>query len=93
MKAVIQRVTRASVHVEGTSVGQIEAGLLVLLGVAKGDGELDRHYLVEKIRTLRIFSDAQGKDEPFVGRHRGISPAGVPVYASREHGEWPSTEL
>jgi D-aminoacyl-tRNA deacylase len=61
MKAVIQRVTRASVHIEGTSVGQIEAGLLVLLGVAKGDGELDRHYLVEKIRTLRIFSDAQGK--------------------------------
>jgi D-tyrosyl-tRNA(Tyr) deacylase len=61
MKAVIQRVTRASVHVEGTSVGQIEAGLLVLLGVAKGDGELDRHYLVEKIRTLRIFSDARGK--------------------------------
>jgi D-tyrosyl-tRNA(Tyr) deacylase len=61
MKAVIQRVTRASVHVEGKTVGQIESGLLVLLGVAKGDGETDGRYLVEKIRTLRIFSDEQGK--------------------------------
>jgi len=61
MKAVIQRVTRASVHVEGKTVGQIEYGLLALLGVAKGDGESDGRYLVEKIRTLRIFSDEQGK--------------------------------
>ena len=61
MKAVIQRVTRASVHVEGKTVGQIESGLLVLLGVAKGDGETDGRYLIEKIRTLRIFSDEQGK--------------------------------
>jgi D-aminoacyl-tRNA deacylase len=61
MKAVIQRVTRASVHVEGKIVGRVESGLLVLLGVAKGDGESDGRYLVEKIRTLRIFSDEQGK--------------------------------
>ena len=61
MKAVIQRVTRASVHVEGKTVGQIESGLLILLGVAKGDEETDGRYLVEKIRTLRIFSDEQGK--------------------------------
>jgi D-tyrosyl-tRNA(Tyr) deacylase len=61
MKAVIQRVTRASVRVEGRTVGRIESGLLVLLGVAKGDGETDGRYLAEKIRTLRIFSDEQGK--------------------------------
>ena len=61
MKAVIQRVTRAAVQVEGKIAGQIESGLLVLLGVAKGDGETDGRYLVEKIRTLRIFSDEQGK--------------------------------
>ena len=61
MKAVIQRVTKASVRVEDKTVGQIESGLLVLLGVAKGDGETDSRYLVEKIRTLRIFSDEQGK--------------------------------
>jgi D-tyrosyl-tRNA(Tyr) deacylase len=61
MKAVIQRVTRASVHVEGKTVGQIESGLLILLGVARGDGETDGRYLVGKIRMLRIFSDEQGK--------------------------------
>ena len=61
MKAVIQRVTRASVEVNGHVVGRIDAGLLVLLGVAKGDGETDGRYLVEKIRTLRIFADDQGK--------------------------------
>jgi D-tyrosyl-tRNA(Tyr) deacylase len=61
MKAVIQRATRASVEVNGQVVGRIDAGLLVLLGVAKGDGETDGRYLVEKIRTLRIFADEQGK--------------------------------
>jgi len=61
MKAVIQRVMRASVEVDGLVVGRINAGLLVLLGVAKGDEETDGRYLVEKIRMLRIFSDAQGK--------------------------------
>lgn len=61
MKAVLQRVTNASVEVDGTIVGRIGAGLLVFLGVAKGDEERDLLYLIEKIRTLRIFGDDQGK--------------------------------
>ena len=61
MKAILQRVTSASVEVDGTVVGQIGTGLLVFVGVAKGDGEADCHYLVEKLRTFRIFSDEQGK--------------------------------
>ena len=61
MKAVIQRVTRASVEVEGRRVGAIGAGLLVLLGVAKGDGEADCRFMVEKLRGLRIFADDAGK--------------------------------
>jgi D-tyrosyl-tRNA(Tyr) deacylase len=61
MKALIQRVTRASVAVEGKNVGQIRAGLLVLLGVAKGDSDSDIAYLVEKIPALRIFNDEAGK--------------------------------
>ncbi len=61
MKAVVQRVSRASVEVEGKVVGRIGAGLVALLGVAKGDGEADVRYIVEKLRTLRIFSDDQGK--------------------------------
>lgn len=61
MKAVFQRVTSASVEVGGTIVGRIQQGLVVLLGVAKGDDESDTQYLVDKIRNLRIFSDEQGK--------------------------------
>jgi D-tyrosyl-tRNA(Tyr) deacylase len=61
MKAVIQRVTRASVEVEGRTAGAIGAGLLVLLGVAKGDGEADCRFMVEKLRGLRIFADDAGK--------------------------------
>jgi D-tyrosyl-tRNA(Tyr) deacylase len=61
LKVVIQRVTRASVEVDGKIVGQIRNGLLVLLGVAKGDTESDVQYLVEKIPALRIFSDEAGK--------------------------------
>jgi D-aminoacyl-tRNA deacylase len=61
MKAVIQRVTRASVEVEGRTVGTIGSGLLVLLGVAKGDGEPDCRFMVEKLRGLRIFADEAGK--------------------------------
>ena len=61
MKAVIQRVSYASVEVSGQIVGRIETGLVVLLGVAKGDGEADSRYLAEKIRMMRIFSDEQGK--------------------------------
>ncbi|MBS0169667.1 MAG: D-tyrosyl-tRNA(Tyr) deacylase [Nitrospira sp.] len=61
MKAVIQRVTRASVEVEGQTVGRIGHGLLVLLGVAKGDEERDLLYVLEKLHQLRIFADEQGK--------------------------------
>ena len=61
MRAVIQRVTRASVEVEGRQVGAIGQGLLVLLGVARGDGEADCRFMVEKLPSLRIFSDEAGK--------------------------------
>jgi D-aminoacyl-tRNA deacylase len=61
MKAVIQRVTRASVEVEGRTVGTIGRGLLVLLGVARGDGESDCRFMIDKLRGLRIFSDEAGK--------------------------------
>ena len=61
MKAVIQRVTSASVEVEGNVVGRIQHGLMVLVGVAKGDNESDTTYVVEKIRSLRMFADERGK--------------------------------
>ncbi|HVG30215.1 MAG TPA: D-aminoacyl-tRNA deacylase [Pyrinomonadaceae bacterium] len=61
MRAVLQRVTRASVRVGGGTVGEIGAGLVVLLGVARDDSEQDARYLAEKIANLRIFDDAQGR--------------------------------
>ncbi len=61
MKAVIQRVSAAHVAVDGKEVGSIGQGLLILLGVLKGDNEADAYILSEKIPRLRIFEDEQGK--------------------------------
>jgi D-tyrosyl-tRNA(Tyr) deacylase len=61
MRAVIQRVDSASVFVEGELVSSIGKGLLVLLGVERGDNEKDAEYIVEKIANLRIFEDKSGK--------------------------------
>ncbi|MBI2830936.1 MAG: D-tyrosyl-tRNA(Tyr) deacylase [Chloroflexi bacterium] len=61
MKALLQRVTRASVSVEGEVVGKIGRGLVVLAGVANGDTEKDAQYLAQKTAGLRIFADEAGK--------------------------------
>ena len=61
MRAVIQRVERASVSVEGEIRGQIGAGFLVLIGVEEGDGDADFRYIAEKVPNLRAFEDEQGK--------------------------------
>ena len=61
MKAVLQRVKRASVAVDGQIVGQIGQGILVLLGVEQGDSETDARQLADKTVDLRIFDDTQGK--------------------------------
>jgi len=61
MRAVVQRVTQAKVEVDGAITGEIGAGLLVLLGVAKGDTPADAAFLAEKIAGLRVFSDQAGK--------------------------------
>ena len=61
MKALLQRVTGASVSVAGEVVGRIERGLVVFVGVAQGDTEKDIQYLVPKIVSLRIFADREEK--------------------------------
>ena len=61
MRAVLQRVTRASVTVEGQIIGQIARGLVVLLGVEPDDTDTDAHQLADKTIQLRIFDDAEGK--------------------------------
>lgn len=61
MRAVVQRVTSASVRVDGAVTGEIDGGLLVLLGCGAGDGANDLAYIVDKIVNLRIFADDAGK--------------------------------
>ncbi len=61
MRAVIQRVSRARVVVDGKITGEIGAGLLVLVGVGRGDTEATVAAMVERVLNLRIFNDAQGK--------------------------------
>lgn len=61
MRAVVQRVSRASVTVDTRTAGAIERGLLVLLGAGAGDGPTDLAYIVDKIVNLRIFPDDAGK--------------------------------
>ena len=61
MRAVVQRVRRASVTIDGQIVGEIEKGLVVLLGVARDDTREDADYLAPKIVALRIFDDAEGR--------------------------------
>ena len=61
MRAVIQRVARARVKANGKTIGEIGTGLLVLLGVGKGDSDEDARYIADKVSALRIFEDSEGK--------------------------------
>lgn len=61
MRAVVQRVKRASVSVGGETVGEIGAGMLILLGVENGDAERDLEWLVSRLARVRIFDDGEGK--------------------------------
>jgi D-tyrosyl-tRNA(Tyr) deacylase len=70
MRAVVQRVTRASVRVGGETVGAIACGLVVLLGIARDDTRADVEYLVEKVAALRVFDDAEGR------MNRSVADAG-----------------
>ena len=75
MRAVVQRVSRAQVTVNGEITGQIGLGLLVLLGVGRNDAEADATYLAGKICGLRVFEDDQGK------MNRSVQDAGGSVLA------------
>ena len=71
MRAVVQRVARAQVRVEGRVAGAIGRGLLVLLGVAQGDGEEAAALLADKVAQLRVFEDREGKMNRAVGEAGG----------------------
>jgi len=61
VKAVVQRVSQAQVSVNGQTVGKIQSGLVVLLGIGRGDGEAEAQWMARKIANLRVFTDEEGK--------------------------------
>ena len=61
MRAVVQRVSRAEVRIEGRTKAKIGVGFVVLLGVGRGDSETDTEYLVDRIAGIRVFADSGGK--------------------------------
>jgi D-aminoacyl-tRNA deacylase len=92
MRAVVQRVKRASVTVSGEIIAEIGEGLLVLLGVGQGDGEAAADYLAEKIAGLRIFDDEAGHMNRAVGEARGavLVVSQFTLYGDVRRGRRPS---
>jgi D-tyrosyl-tRNA(Tyr) deacylase len=92
MRALVQRVTQAAVQVDGTTVGAIQHGLLVLLGVKDGDTLRDIDYLAGKVVTLRIFEDADGKMNRNVQEVQGavLIVSQFTLYADTQKGRRPS---
>lgn len=92
MRAVIQRVSRARVSVDGESVGSIGQGLLVFLGIAKTDAQSDADYLAQKVIGLRIFDDESGKMNLSVADVRGsvLAVSQFTLYGDVRKGKRPS---
>jgi D-tyrosyl-tRNA(Tyr) deacylase len=90
MRAVVQRVTRASVSVEGRTVSQIGAGMLVLLGVARSDTEADADRLAAKVLALRIFDDAAGRMNEPLGERKILCVSQFTLYGDTRRGNRPS---
>lgn len=92
MRAVVQRVSRAQVRVDGVTIGAIERGLLVLLGVAPGDAAREAQTLARKIAGLRIFDDADGKMNLALAEAGGalLAVSQFTLYADVRKGRRPS---
>jgi D-tyrosyl-tRNA(Tyr) deacylase len=90
MRALVQRVSRASVSVDGVEVAAIGAGLLVLLGVGEGDAKGDADRLADKLQALRIFEDADGRMNEALGDREVLCVSQFTLYADTRKGNRPS---
>jgi len=90
MRAVIQRVSRAAVAVDGERIAAIGPGLLVLLGVAGGDSEVEADRLADKVRALRIFDDAEGRMNEPLGARSVLCVSQFTLYGDTRKGNRPS---
>ena len=90
MRALVQRVTRASVSVDGKLVSEIGPGLLVLLGVGHEDTERDADWLADKVRALRVFPDADGRMNEPLGDRQVLCVSQFTLYGDARKGNRPS---
>ena len=91
MRALVQRVSRASVDVDGRRVAEIGPGLLVLLGVTHDDSAADADRLADKVRALRIFPDAEGRmNEPLGGEREVLCVSQFTLYGDARKGNRPA---
>jgi D-tyrosyl-tRNA(Tyr) deacylase len=90
MRALVQRVSRAAVRVDGEVVAEIGAGLLVLLGVAREDDAAAAERLAEKVRALRIFADADGHMNEPLGERELLCVSQFTLYGDARRGNRPS---
>ncbi len=90
MKALVQRVSQASVRSEGDVVASIGPGLLVLLGVGHHDTDATADKLAEKVRALRIFADADGQMNEALGEREVLCVSQFTLYADTRRGNRPS---
>jgi D-tyrosyl-tRNA(Tyr) deacylase len=90
MRALIQRVARAAVRVDGEPVSAIGPGLLVLLGVAREDTEQQADWLADKVRALRVFPDAEGRMNEPLGEREILCVSQFTLYGDTRKGNRPS---
>jgi D-aminoacyl-tRNA deacylase len=90
LRALVQRVSRAAVSVEGKQVAAIGPGLLVLLGVAGDDGEAEADRLADKVRLLRVFDDPGGRMNEPLGEREVLCVSQFTLYADTRKGNRPS---
>jgi D-tyrosyl-tRNA(Tyr) deacylase len=90
MRALVQRVARASVSVNGERIASIGPGLLVLLGVARGDSVSQADRLADKVRSLRVFADADGRMNEPLGEREVLAISQFTLYGDTTRGNRPS---
>jgi D-aminoacyl-tRNA deacylase len=90
VRALVQRVSRASVSVDGRLVSEIGPGLLVLVGITHDDGEREADWLADKVRALRIFPDADGRMNEPLGDREVLCVSQFTLYGDARRGNRPS---